>query len=329
MTGGRGQTTGAGVRKMDERLRGAAGAAPGGERACRTGPEPVRPQLKGVAVRISPLDIRKQTFKTRMRGVDAEEVRIFLELVASEFESVLQENAMMAEKIRYQDERLAEYRDLEKSMRNSLVTAERIASESRETSEREANRIVQEAHMRAERILEDARERLQVLIREIELLKGKKEVYARRFWTLIEGQVGVLQEHMQDMGEVDQLRSKVEQIIARDVREEADGAGPETEGEIGPGDPEWSDEADSIGSPISGGPARESDGGGRPAPHRQGTLPLEEERPNAPEGREGAPENERRGSSPFQERREGVFEIRAAEGPDGELRRKPASGDRP
>jgi cell division initiation protein len=240
-------------------------------------------------VRISPLDIRKQTFKTRMRGVDAEEVRIFLELVASEFESVLQENAMMAEKIRYQDERLAEYRELEKSMRNSLVTAERMASESREISEREAGRVVQEAHMRAERILEDARERLQALIREIEFLKGKKEVYARRFWTLIEAQVGVLQEHMQDMGEVDLLRQKVEQILSRDAGVAPEGAGPEAGEEIGEADP--------------------------------GTLPPEE-------GREAAPESERRGS-PFQERREGVFEIRAAEGPEGEPRRTPASGDRP
>jgi cell division initiation protein len=165
-------------------------------------------------VRISPLDIRKQAFKKTMRGVDAEEVRVFLELVASEYEKVLQENAMMAERIRHQEERLHEYRELEKSMRNSLVTADRIASEARESSDREATRVVQDAQLRAERILEDARDRLQGLIREIEMLKGKKEVYARRFWTLIEGQLGVLQEHMEDLGEVDSLRRKVMQLMA-------------------------------------------------------------------------------------------------------------------
>jgi cell division initiation protein len=165
-------------------------------------------------MRISPLDIRKQSFKKSMRGVDTEEVRIFLELVASEYEKVLQENAMMAEKLRYQDDRLGEYRELEKSMRNSLVTADRIASESRDSSEREATRVVQDAHLRAERILEDARERLQGLIREIEALKGKKEIYARRFWALVESQLSVLQEHMQDEGEVDSLRRRVEHLVA-------------------------------------------------------------------------------------------------------------------
>jgi len=166
-------------------------------------------------VRISPLDIRKQAFKKSLRGVDAEEVRIFLELVASEYEKVLQENAMMAEKIRHQDERLAEYRELEKSMRNSLVTADRIASESREASERDAARLVQDAQARAERILEDARERLHGLIGEIETLKGKKQVYARRFWTLVEGQIGMLQEHLQDVGEVEALRQRVGRLIDR------------------------------------------------------------------------------------------------------------------
>ncbi len=183
-------------------------------------------------MRISPLDIRKQNFKSKMRGADPEEVRIFLDVVATEYEQVLQDNAMMTERLRAQDARLAEYRQLEESMRNSLVTAERIANESRESSEREARRLVQDAHLRAERILEDARERLQLLIREIEMLRGKKEVFARRFWTLIESQVSILQEHMTDMAEVDSLRHKVARLAA-DAAESGERAGEGAPSETG------------------------------------------------------------------------------------------------
>jgi cell division initiation protein len=201
-------------------------------------------------MRISPLDIRKQVFKKSMRGVDAEEVRIFLELVASEYEKVLQENAMLAERTRYQEERLTEYVNLEKSMRNSLVTADRIASESREVSERHAAQVVQEAQMRAERILEDARERLQDLIREIETLKGKKEVYAHRFWALVDSQVAMLQEHMQENGEIEALRRRVGQLVADSPATASDGSAtsagapgrspwPETRTpQVGPDDPD-------------------------------------------------------------------------------------------
>jgi cell division initiation protein len=171
-------------------------------------------------VRISPLDIRKQSFKSKMRGADPEEVRIFLDVVASEYEQVLQENAMLAERLRSYEARLAEYQKMEANMRDSLVTVERIASESRDSSEQTARRLVQDAHSRSERILEDARERLQALIREIEMLRGKKEVFARRFWTLIEGQIGVLQEHMTDTVEVDTLRQKIARMAA-DARDAA------------------------------------------------------------------------------------------------------------
>ncbi|MEZ4650529.1 MAG: DivIVA domain-containing protein [Candidatus Eisenbacteria bacterium] len=166
-------------------------------------------------MQLSPLDIRKQTFKKTLRGVDPEEVRMFLELVASEFEKVVQENAMMAEKISYQDERLDEYRDLEKSLRNSLVTAERIASESREASDREAQRIIQDAHSRAERILEDSRERLQRLVQEIETLANKKETYVRRFKAMLEGQLTVLSDHEEQFGEIDSIADDAHEALSR------------------------------------------------------------------------------------------------------------------
>lgn len=173
------------------------------------------------AMRISPLDIRRQQFKTSMRGADKEEVRIFLEMVASDFEKALQENAMMAETIRHQNERLEEYRRLEQSMHNSLITAERIASESRETSEREAARVVQDAHARGERILADARERLQQLMAEIEDIRGKREVFVRRFRTLLESQAAMLEEHGPEGLDTQNLRRTLDRLAARDDSEPA------------------------------------------------------------------------------------------------------------
>jgi len=146
-------------------------------------------------VKIYPLDIRRQTFKSRLRGADPEEVRTFLELVANDFEAVLQENAMQAERVKNLEERLDEFRALEQSMRNSLVTAERIVNEARDSSERDAQRMLQDAQARAERILTDARERLALLQQEIEMLRGKRDVLVRRFATMLESQLAVLQEH--------------------------------------------------------------------------------------------------------------------------------------
>jgi len=176
----------------------------------------VPPDAGGVAnMQLSPLDVRKQTFKRTLRGVDPEEVRMFLELVASEFEKVVQDNAMMAEKLSYQEERLDEYRDLEKSLRNSLITAERIATESREASERESERITLDAHARAERILEDSRERLQRLVQDIEAVQSKKDLYVRRFRAMLEGQLSVLQEHEEQFDGIDAIEATAQNLLSK------------------------------------------------------------------------------------------------------------------
>lgn len=183
-------------------------------------------------MKVSPLDIRKQSFKKVLRGVDPEEVRMFLELVASEYEKVVQDNAMMAEKLSYQEERLDEYRQLEKSLRNSLLTAERITTESREASDREAERILGDAQKRAERILEDSRERLQRLVQEVESLRNKKEVYVRRFRTMIESQLGVLQENEQQFDEIETLEVSARDLLVRSARQDESSYAPRRSAEI-------------------------------------------------------------------------------------------------
>jgi len=42
-------------------------------------------------MKISPLDIRKQTFRKALRGLDEQEVGNFLEMVAEEVERLVQE----------------------------------------------------------------------------------------------------------------------------------------------------------------------------------------------------------------------------------------------
>lgn len=318
-------------------------------------------------MRVSPLDIRKQNFKKVMRGADPEEVRMFLDVVASEYEKVIQDNAMMAERIRTLDARLAEFRALEENMRNSLVMADRIATESRESSDREARRVIQDAHSRSERILEDARERLQILVREIEALRGKKEVFARRFWTMIEGQIGVLQEHMADTVEVDSLRQRVSQMAA-DAHAAADAAtaepaprpAPPSRSALRPepaapatlrGEPERSApyrpesrEADGAGPPVSApasapAPTPTPDPAARlPVPRglgrllrgRQATLPMNEPAPATAEVGHPRP-TPAEGNFPEPERAEGFFEISASDArrrEGGPWSREDEAGDR-
>ena len=55
---------------------------------------------------ITPLEIRKQEFKKKVRGYDPHEVREFLELIATELEELLRGNAGLSERVKDMDAKI-------------------------------------------------------------------------------------------------------------------------------------------------------------------------------------------------------------------------------
>ena len=164
-------------------------------------------------MKLSPLEIRKQTFRSTMRGFDKEDVRIFLDLVADEYEKVLQENGMLSEKIRYLNERLEEYHTLEKTLQNSILMAERVAAESREQARLDAESVIDDANVRAERILGDSRNRLQMLGDQINHLANQKEAFVSQFQALLDAQNQFLQNHQEDFETINELDAQTLDLL--------------------------------------------------------------------------------------------------------------------
>jgi len=166
-------------------------------------------------VKLTPLDIRKQTFRHKaMRGFDPEEVRIFLDMAADEYERLLQDNGMLSEKVRYLGERLDEFHSLEKTLQASILTAERAAAESRERSRIEAQTIINDAHVRSERILDDARSRLRQLSEQLQQLSSEKELFLQRFHALLDGHARFLASQQAELDAIDALDARARSLIA-------------------------------------------------------------------------------------------------------------------
>ncbi len=205
---------------------------------------------------ISPLDIRKQTFRTVFRGADNEEVRVFLDLVASEQERLIELNGQLNERIRHCEDRLAEYKEIDQTLRNSVLTAERQVTESREMAQREANLVLQEAEWRAKQMLEDARERLSRLSDEIRDLQAKKDAYVQHFRSFLEAQMELLGQNENYLDGVNRLNDEVSASMSRarriDVRPAAPPAPPR------PGRPLAQPESETAGAPSSGSGERAS-----------------------------------------------------------------------
>lgn len=123
-------------------------------------------------MRLSPIDIRQQEFSTKMfRGFDRNEVDAFLDDVAEEYEGVLRENATLREQVGSYEERARGLGETERTLKDTLVTTQRVAEEMKEGAKRDAQLIVREATLNADKMLEESRAEEAKLRVEIQTLK--------------------------------------------------------------------------------------------------------------------------------------------------------------
>jgi cell division initiation protein len=125
-------------------------------------------------MKVTPLDLRQQRFRSAMRGFEREEVTAFLNEVADDYEQALREADKLRDELTRAQASLEEHREHERNLRNTLLTAQKLADEIRNSAELESKRIVREAEGRADLILQKAQGRLEDVQREIDGLRLKR-----------------------------------------------------------------------------------------------------------------------------------------------------------
>ena len=123
---------------------------------------------------VSPLDLRQQRFRTAFRGFDKLEVTSFLAAVADDYEQALRETDQLRQELGQLEAVLKEHREQEMSLRNTLMTAQRLSEEIKDHADQEAERIVKDAEARADLVLEKTHARLDDLQRDIDALRLKR-----------------------------------------------------------------------------------------------------------------------------------------------------------
>lgn len=162
-------------------------------------------------MKITPLEIKKQSFKSKMRGYDPLEVESFLEMVSTEYETVLNERNRFSDEVKKLKTQLEDYQQVERTLQETLMNAQENISQSRENSKREAQIIVREAELKAEKVLDDAREKLDKMKNDLSILKSQKESLAKRLRHLLESQIELIK-----VLEMDDVQAR----IAGDVKSE-------------------------------------------------------------------------------------------------------------
>ena len=125
-------------------------------------------------ISITPLDMRQARFTTAIRGFDKADVTTFLQEAAEGFDHAMRENERLRMEIVRLEASLNQFRELEGSLKTTLMSAQKVADDMRENAQREAQRIVREAEGRAEMALQRAQAKTEDIEREIDGLRIKR-----------------------------------------------------------------------------------------------------------------------------------------------------------
>jgi cell division initiation protein len=152
-------------------------------------------------MRITPLDIQQKQFPMKFRGFDVEEVYAFLEIVREEMEDLLRDNASLKEQVHRAENQIKEYRDMETTLRETLMTAQQMVEEYKTNARKEAELLIREAEIKADGVMKEAQDKVVKIHEDIVDLKGIRRHFKEELKRLIESHMRMLEFDKEREGE--------------------------------------------------------------------------------------------------------------------------------
>jgi len=129
---------------------------------------------------LTPNEIRNQEFSSSMRGYTRSEVEAFKEAAATALEEAKVEILKLTEENKALDGKYQDLKNLEETLKSSVVEAQKGADQTVKNSKKEAELIITEAKQKRDKIIEEKHQQLAELETRIhELGFTRKSFYAK------------------------------------------------------------------------------------------------------------------------------------------------------
>lgn len=122
---------------------------------------------------ITPLDIEDKDFKTSFLGYKKYEVDDFLDNIKLSYEKIYKEHKELNDKIIALQEDMKKYKDIEETLKNTLLLAQNTAEEVSSNAAKKAKVIIEEANLEAKEIIREANKEVGIINREYDEIQKK------------------------------------------------------------------------------------------------------------------------------------------------------------
>ena len=156
-------------------------------------------------MKITPIDIEAHSFAIKFRGFDPEEVRSFLNIVSQELEGLVTENSSLKERLAQVEASVADFKERERILKETLLTVQKISEEIKEEARREAQLIVKEAEVKGSQLLDRAAHKASEMEGVIQTLRMERVAFEQRIRSAIEQHLRLLEMHKDEEEVEDRL----------------------------------------------------------------------------------------------------------------------------
>ncbi|WP_438326797.1 DivIVA domain-containing protein [Staphylococcus pseudintermedius] len=140
----------------------------------------------------TPSEIKNKAFTRIKNGFEPTEVEQYLAQLSHEIERLKEDKKQLEKVLEERDAHIQSFKEVEKSVGEAIVSAQRAADETKAAAQKERDAIIQKAQAEASQIVNDGIEKARRLSFQTEDMKRQSKVFRSRFRMLVEAQLDLL-----------------------------------------------------------------------------------------------------------------------------------------
>ncbi len=158
---------------------------------------------------LSKIDLLNKKFSKSLFGYSKSEVDQLLTELAEVLGVTADEKKQLLKKVDRRESNISEFRQREETLRDTLMTTQKMIDDLKTTARKEAELIINEAHSRAEVILQQAHNRLAQIHEDINELKRQRTRFEVELKAVLESHLKTLEISSPELEKVEAIEAKL------------------------------------------------------------------------------------------------------------------------
>ncbi|MDD4188627.1 MAG: DivIVA domain-containing protein [Eubacteriales bacterium] len=147
----------------------------------------------------TPNDLQNLLIKKSPLGYNIDVVNEVLDKVIEDYSHYIKDIKDIKDRTSNQTEALQNYRNMEETMTNALVSAQKAAEDVKANAVEKAENILKEAQLNAQKMLNEANDDVLKIRREYEDIRNKMKVFAAKYESILAAQQEIIRSSIEEI----------------------------------------------------------------------------------------------------------------------------------